>query len=464
MQKILILSVLALTVINYASAQSFSPDKYRRELNSEVDSLIADTNLLIPYRSLDLLFQEKASSYLTNGSDVSLFSNYVILNTDDDRLTFGHNFPLQLKKNKDKKFAIRNLLSTSFIADIDEGFAPLFSKEEFSKKMGVNLKYTHLFRGILWFDGKSNKQKRPYSIGGKELNEQEKFDLYVRGLEAEILYQMKQDSIELEGKLAMVRGTKDEIVKAKNEIGKTYFKKKKYIENYYKTIKDDLSIGDHYNRMFYNWFSLEAYTPITASEYSVADTSDMMLTNAADIKFRPFEAKINYSLLYQTSSSGNMFINLYEKSYLNNNIRAEEIEESTIADYTNIGSTDTLALLPINTRSAYRILYSSFWSHQIGGRITYYFPKVDRKKRVLKLLENKGFFISVDKTFGEFNPFNLSFGIPLTFTGEKADSPINLEFKITFTDLADNVAPSRTAYEKLVWGFSTSVPFGNLMK
>lgn len=140
------------------AAQNFN--NIRHYLDSAETKTYTTTNMLTSYRGLDVFFARKIAYYLSASNDVSLFTNYAILNPGDDKLFYGHNWAFR----SGDAGRVKSMLTLGANLNYSNSFAAIVDNKKFQgTDASINIKYTWFNKGKIKFDSTSQIQLRPDS-------------------------------------------------------------------------------------------------------------------------------------------------------------------------------------------------------------------------------------------------------------------------------------------------------------
>src|ERR1700730_970346 len=165
MRKIFFLLMVILSLKDTLFAQTTAADAIKKKLevlNNDVTGKPCDTKngMIITNRALNVLFANKIAFYLAEGGDLSLYKNYATLNSSSGLLSINQNFG----KGGPSENPMKSLTTVGVRANIADGFASIFSNQQFNNELGFTIKQTWFFKGTVQFDQCNQVTKPTYAL------------------------------------------------------------------------------------------------------------------------------------------------------------------------------------------------------------------------------------------------------------------------------------------------------------
>jgi hypothetical protein len=413
------------------------------------DAPAASPNMIVSYRTLDLFFAKKIAFYLSGSKDLSLFNNYAVLDFGDDKAKIGWN----INVSKHGSPRISNVFTVGLQAAVAKNFATLFSSKKLNNDIGVDLKYSHIFRGSIWFD--RNVQIQRLFTGPPKTKPQK---ILMNEKRVLITESLKLDSARLWADYdKYIAALKKEYPAADfietEEKGKAEAIKKKILKSYFENELEQLEDPENeaYNKSFAQWISINSFIPVTKTTYF--GTSDL---NQAplDLITRKWNFAFNYNMLKEYKRN-KLFLNGGIVIFKNNNADAGIMEELNLEKYKLISTVaDTSTIATLSSDQIYFGNYETFWTPSVKGQLVFY-PSWSQRL---------GIDLSLVKKFGKDQALDFVLGFPIMLTGQNEDSPVNIILQLKMPDINNKNEPEKTLKEKIQIGFTVGLPFNSILK
>lgn len=448
MRKIIICTLLFST-ISVLKAQNQEIDLIKEQIKAEVNVAEKDTHLLTN-KAINLFFAKRVANYLSGTQELSLFTNYASINTDNDRFSIGQN--INLPKDSGR---IRHSISIAFEANIKEKWASVYESKDWSKEMGINLKYTYIGGGSINYRLKdrikTQTQNKKDSVTPKIIADQfsymiDKRKIISANVNAKLAKEWNDFIIEISEltDTVTIKELKDSKLKKLS---------KKYKEDFAKQEEEeveDTDGGNRYNRSSVWWWSFGAFVPISDKKYTVADSFSV---NTHYKYLYPIEVFSKINRLQEISNS-RFFFNLGYKGYFNNSIKSETITGYDFNTYKSLNAShDTSIASMVETNKVYVGKFESYFTSVLKMQMIWFNKKWDYV----------GIDIFCEKYFGKYDPINAGIGLPFNLKGKDDETKVNFELLFKTTDLGNTIQPNKSIDEKFVIGFSVALPFGSII-
>jgi len=459
--KIFYLLSLTLFIGTIGSAQEL--DTFSRYLEKIEKQLIRDEpsrkkrnksfsmkkDRLMTYPALNVFMAKRVNAYLSGSGDLSLNSNYFILEASSGRLFLGHNWA---KSPSETNSRTQFVLTTGLKANVANTFATIYTgaSNRFADDIGGALKLTWLGRGTIYYDDEKQVQ---FKKGGPEASDfkslspsysQKEIASFYRTLFREEASANFKENIE-----AFERNT-EKLDPTFRELQRQDFRKKRitYYKNLMITKEADIVYDQQlFNTYWNHWVSLNFYIPFTKKTYN---TSPDFLQAVEAKKFYNFEGDIYYNQILETKRLS-LFNSLSIGLLVLNNINTSQLKQFSITEYRDLTNGGNLTLASLQRNEVYIGDYESQLTPIIRWQLVGLFLA---QKRL-------GLSFQVEKYFDLFNPLNLKAGIPFNLPGKDKKTKVSFELQFKWNDLNNTLFPDRSISEKLVIGLSVGVPISS---
>jgi hypothetical protein len=192
------------------------------------------------------------------------------------------------------------------------------------------------------------------------------------------------------------------------------------------------------------WTSIYVYIPITTSTYTVTPNFQ---SNFEDKELYPWQVSLTHTRIYESTKFGRFFVKFGGSLQGTNNIKAEELDGTSIEQYKNLGGIDTITLAKIDENTVYVGEYKNFTSPKMQLQLVY-FPKK----------WNIGLSAYAESFFGSYNPTNLKLGIPIRLNDKDGDPTVTFELQARFADIQNKIGQKDNSF-----GISVGLPFSSIL-
>ncbi len=410
---------------------------HRQILNTPCTS---DGTLAISERAMNVFLAEK-TAYVSELSDLSLYTNYIALNTLSGRLSINHNFQ-NTNGNSDR---IRRLFSVALYMDVANNLTPGLFDKKGEEEAGVTLNFKWLGRVTTRF---ADCSARENDVSQKQL-----MDQYRAVLLKQIEKEVTEKISEFESSLTQAASDTlspgaSSILKAKLRMDFNKEIQHGYEEKFATVQAQYLTNSKNFKLVTTGWTSFSLNTPFVFPRYSFAESFASSIQNR-----HPYTAELSLShtRLWESSKWGRLFATLTGRVWMNNSKLSQDLYRVTPTEYKSMGGRDTTHLTNLHNDKLYVGTYERFISPAASLRCVY-FP-TDGHVGLSMLLEQH---------LGQYNPLNCRVGVPIVLINKQKTPAINFEFYVMFYDLTNQVI-LKNARGKTVIGLGMGVPMSRLM-
>ena len=395
----------------------------------------------ISNRAMNIFLADKMG-YLSESSDLSFYTNYVTLNTFEGKLTINHNF----QKEKGIDEPIQKLLSVGVSVNIANGFAATFLDKKFENELGATVNYKWIGKVKTRFAGCAQNQNNG--------NQKQVMD----ALRAAIVHSLEIEINKKETDFKTAINTIDTTDVPGQDIQTA---KALMLQNFYEELKIDceeksvkqqaavLTKTQNFKLITTSWTSLTAYIPFTFPKYTIAQS----LTAALQQKHSyPLEVMLSHTRFWESSRAGRVFFTLSGNMLFNNSKLSYALNKVTLAEYKDLGGTDTLHLADLKNDRVYIGLYETFVTPSLTARLVYFSPG-----------SHVGISFLAEQNFGRNNLLNGRLGIPIVLINSKKLPAVNFEIYVSFFDMNNKIKQAEKFGNKTSIGLGVGIPFSRLM-
>jgi hypothetical protein len=415
-----------------------TPAQIISELKS-VNNKVANTpcstgkGMLISNKAMNIFLSNKVSSYLSGNEDLSLYKNYVTLNTAEGSITINHNFHQPV----DSDDWVRSFVIIGARANIANAYAARFSNKYFDNRLGFVLQKTWMGKPVTYYD-KCGSQKMA-------MDAQRAAILY--GLETALNrkavdFEHALDSI----KQAEIPGQNSN--GAKTRLRQDFYAtlRAEYLQKFSEAQSDLLIRTNNYNRVTDNWTSLGIYIPIILQKFEV---STALNTDVAKRYNYPLEFSLSHTRFWESTKVGRIFFTLSGRVFLNNSVQGGALYN---ADISGPEIADAANILSLNEGDRFIGNYKNYVTPVAAGKLVYIPPD-----------SHVGVSFRVEKNFGAYHALNSILGIPMVLIDKNGVPAINFEAQILFADMNNSIKGSQLPFNRNAIGLTVGIPFSKIV-
>ena len=401
-------------------------------------SCIGGNRPLVSNRAMNIFLADK-TGYLSESSDLSLFTNYVTLNSAEGKLTVNHNF----QKAAGIDEPIKRLLSVGVSAKFANGFAAGFLDGKFENELGLTLNYKCL--GAV-----------KTHCGNQTLYLQQKQSM--NALRAAIVYSLEIEIMEKEAdfKKAIAHVDSDDIPgqnpdSAKAVMMENFYQQlaAEYVEKFAMLQAETLTETNNFKRISTSWTSFTAYVPLAFPAYTTAKSFTKPFSEKHPY---PLALLLSHTRLWESAKAGRLFFTLGGSLVFNNSKLSYGLQKINLNDYKNLGGTDTIRLATVKNDRVYIGEYKAFLSAAFNARVVY-FPASS----------HVGISFLLEQNTGGYKLLNGRLGIPIVLINSKKTPAVNMEFQVLFFDMNKKIAVDRKKENRTAIGVNIGIPLSRLM-
>lgn len=393
---------------------------------------------VISNRAMNIFLADKAG-YVSESSDLSLFTNYVTLNSTEGILTINHNF----QKAAGLDEPIRRLFSAGISATIANGFTADFLDKKPEHELAVTINYKWLGKV------KMHCTKQPFNLQQKKAMD---------ALRAAILYSLEMEIKQRETDFKKATDTIDNAAiplqnadSAKALMLKNFYQnlETEYAEKFAMLQAETLTQTNNFKRITTGWTSATAYVPLAFPAYTTAQSFS---TPFKEKHPYPLALMLGHTRLWESARAGRLFFTVSGSLLFSNSKLSNSLEKISLSDYKNLGGTDTIRLATIKNDRVYIGAYKTFLSASFTARVVY-FPASS----------HIGLSFLLEQNTGGHNLLNGRLGIPIVLINSKKTPATNIEFQVLFFDMNQKITSDKQQGYKTTIGLNIGIPFSRLM-
>ncbi len=425
------------------SSKSQSADSIIRQLKSINHTVVNRScirgNLpLISNRAMNVFLADK-TAYVAESTDLSLFTNYVTLNSAEGKLTINHNF----QKATGNDEPIKRLLSVGIGIKFDGGFAASFLNDTFENELGLTLNYKWLGAVKTHCGNQTNELQKMQSMNS--LRAAIVYSLEIEMNQKETDFKKAVDSIDS----ITIPGQNSATAKAL--MLKNFYEQlsEEYAEKFAMLQAETLTHTNNFKRITTSWTSATVYVPLVFPAYTTAQSFTASFSEKHPY---PLALVLSHTRFWESAKAGRIFFSFGGKLIFSNSKLNYGLEEISVTDYKNLGGTDTLRLATVKNERVYIGDYRTFLEAWFDARIVY-FPTSS----------HIGISFLLEKNTGGYKLLNGRLGIPIVLINAKKTPAINIEFQMLFFDMNQKIAADRKQGNKTAIGVNVGIPLSRLM-
>jgi len=440
MQYLLFVIFFCLHAFSLKSQSTDSLIAQLKSINQAVvnRSCIRDNLPVISNRAMNVFLADK-TAYVAESRDLSLFTNYVTLNSAEGRLTINHNF----QKATGIDDPIKKLFSVGISTKFTNGFAASFLDRKFENELGLTLNYKWL--GSVKTD-----------CGNQTLYLQKRQSM--NALRAAIVYSLEIEMKQKEADFKRAVGNIDSSAipgqiptTAKALMLRNFYLHlaEEYAEKFAMLQAETLTNTNNFKRISTGWTSVTVYVPLAFPAYTTAQSITAPFSEKHPY---PLALMLSHTRLWESAKAGRLFFTLGGTLLFNNSKLSYGLEKISVNDYKNLGGTDTIRLATVKNERVYIGDYKTFLDARFDARVVY-FPASS----------HIGISFLLEQNTGGYKLLNGRLGIPIVLINSKKTPAVNIEFQALFFDMTKKIAVDKKQGNKTAIGVNVGIPFSRLM-
>ncbi len=396
---------------------------------------------LISNRAMNIFLADK-TGYLSERGDLSMYTNYVTINTSEGMVAVNHNF----QKATGIDDPIKKLWSLGLNANIANTLAATFLDKKFENELMVAVNHKWL--------GKVKTHSSACSPTQNNNNQKQAMD----ALRASILHSLKIEILKRDSdfKAALTAIDEADVPGQNPQMAKAIMQqefyenlKEEYTEKFARLQAETLTKTNNYNLIATGWTSLTVNIPLVFPKYTIAQS---LSSTFAEKHPYPLSVQLSHTRLWESSKAGRLFFTVSGEVFLNNSKLSYSLDKTNFAAYKNLGGADTLHLARLKNDKAYIGPYETFVTPLVKGRLVYFPPT-----------SHIGISFLLEQNFGRHNLLNGRLGVPIILINSKKLPAANFEFFISFYDMNNKTSVTKSAGNKTAVGLGVGIPFSRLM-
>ncbi|WP_420149409.1 hypothetical protein [Spirosoma sp.] len=390
---------------------------------------------LISNRAMNLFLSDKIGSYLTDYKSLSLYKNYITLNTLDGIFSLNHN----LFQPTGTDEPVRSFYVVGVRANVANAFISAFTEKPFSNELGATFKKT-------WIS-------KPKTVLHNCL-EKNVMDAYRESLLVLIEQEIKKREEEFTNSLLQLKQgslTNPEFTKVKDDIRSRFYAKlidefsRKFADSQYQELIETV----RYKRITTHWTNLSFYVPVILQRFTVVQS----IRSATETKKSyPFELSINHTRFWETKKSGRFFLTVEAGLSLTNSTQNYSLERVNYEQYKNAGGVDSVTLRQQKINTLFVGSYQTFLTPKAKVGFVYYPPD-----------SHIGISTTLEQNIGIHKPLNWIVGIPIVLIDKAGAPSANFEFRFSYFDVTHQLVTRQTFSDNMSINLSVGVPFSKII-
>ena len=378
--------------------------------------------MLVSNKAMSMFLSNKLSYYLSENTDLSLYKNYVTLNTAEGNVNITHNFHQPV----DRDDYIHSFTMMGARLNIANTFAAKYANKYFDNQISFMLQKTWMARPGTKFKDQRIAMDASRSIIVQQLGEEiakeaGDFELSLNLIKAE-----------------EVPGQDLNIVKQK--LTQEFYAKLRetYLQKFSEAQSNQLIHAEGFNTVTSNWTSLAIYIPIIRQRFEVSPAANQHTTPRYNY---PLELSITHTRFVESIKYGKLIMSANVKGKYNNSVQSGDLLQADIN-----GSA------PINIGNSFIGDYQNFLTPVIAGKLVYFPPT-----------SHFGISYRVEKNFGSYHALNSILGVPIVLIDKKDVPVVNFEVQLLYSDMNNTMKDKPMPYNKIAVGFTVGIPFSKVV-
>ena len=432
MKKHLLLIPFTLLVVSNLMAQEITKQSILNDLKAE--ALQADNNKdqLLTSTGFNILMQKKSLNYLTGISDLSLAKVYATYGTDNDKLTLGFNIPAKNPSTNRLAFIINPIVE----ADLKNNFSILYKDKKAKNNVRAGLKATYLF---------------PFSTMNFVPAEDKKAYKVLRAKKFAAIEARLNSESNNETSVTLLDGSDVKPDVKSSTIGEMKEKERQAFEEMGNAETDYLEKEKSYTWLQTAWISAWGFLPVMEQHKLTSPNNLELFENR---KFNLWEINLHGTYLADFANKGTFYLSGWVKNFNNNSANADLMTPVDYGQYSQFPGSNPMNFALLETNKAFIGDYKEFRTTNTNLQLVY-MTAFD------KILIKPGLSFRYEKNWGDYDPINLRFGLPLSIQGK--EKPFNIEVQYRINDISNYKNIADHSPTKII-GVSFGLPITLLYK
>lgn len=417
-----------------AGAQSSQPVIAElKAINTQITNTPCGTRqgALVSNKAMNIFLSNKVSSYLSDGTDLSLYKNYVVLNAAEGSIAIDHNFRQPVEGDE----SVRSFFVLGARANIANAYSARFSNKYNDNRLGFLVQHTWMGRPAIHYECGSQKMamdaQRAIILHNLETTYQRETGDFERGLDS-----LKQNEVPGQDMKAL-----------KDKLRKNFYAalRDEYIEKFSEAQSSALINSNNFNLITDNWTSVGVYVPVITQKFMVsADINSA----AAKRQNYPLELSLTHTRFWESNKFGRLFFTLNGKVIINNSVQSGLLYHADAFGETSVAAN----ALFLDKGNLFIGLYKNFVT-----------PTASAKVAWLPLTSHFGLSFRIEKNFGDYHAWNATLGVPIVLIDKNEVPAITFEAQILFSDMANSIKNTALPYNRTAIGFTVGIPFSKIV-
>ena len=401
-------------------------------INAKVTSAPCNTGqgMLISNKAMNIFLSNKVSSYLSEGTDLSLYKNYLLMNAAEGSLEVDHNF----RQPVDGDEQVRSFFVLGVRANIANAYAARFSNKYYDNQLGFVVKHTWMGRPVARYEC---SQK-----------------MAMDAQRAVSLHQLEAEAAErgnrFENELGLIKQAEvpgQDMNAVKTKLRKDFYAalRTEYLEKFSQAQSDALLNSNSFNLITDNWTTIGVYVPVITQKFIVAADVN---SPAAKRQNYPLELSVTHTRFWESTKFGRLFFTLNGKAYINNSPQGGLLYKAD-----SFGETSVAA----------NAVFLDQGNLFVGPYKNFVTPVVSAKLAWLPLTSHFGLSFRIEKNFGNYHALNGMLGVPFVLIDKNEVPVVTFEAQILFSDMTNSIKNTALPYNRTAIGFTVGIPFSKIV-
>jgi hypothetical protein len=406
-----------------------------KQVNNKVIATPCNTGqgMLISNKAMNIFLSNKVSSYLSDGTDLSLYKNYVNLNAAEGSLSISHNFHQPV----DSDDYVRGFIVVGARVNVANTYAARFSNKYFDNQLGFTLQKTWMGKPVTSFDG----------CGGQKLSMDAQRAVLLHSLQTAA----ERKAADYERALDSIKQTEipgQEMATAKNKLRHDFYAALRldYLQKFSEAQSNLLVQTNNFKLITDNWTTFGVYLPVIPQKFQISTDLNADVTKRHNY---PFEVFLTHTRFYEKPKFGRVFFTLNAKGFINNSVQSGTLYYADVNGQAVDNGTGTIAL---NQGNRFIGNYRNFFTPVVSGKLVY----IPGNSHV-------GISYRIEKNFGSYHAFNSILGIPIVLIDKKGVPAINFECQLLFSDMSNSINKTQLPGNKTAIGLTVGIPFSKIV-
>jgi hypothetical protein len=403
-------------------------------INAKVTNTPCNTGqgMLISNKAMNIFLSNKVSSYLSDGTDLSLYKNYVVLNAAEGSIAIDHNFHQPV----DSDDWVRSFFVLGARVNIANAYSARFSNKYYDNRLGFLVQHTWMGTPRTYYNNCGSQKmamdaQRAEIVHGLAIALRRKAADFEHGLDS--IGQAEVPGQNLNGVKAKLR--KDFYAGLRAE----------YLQKFSEQQSALLINTNNFDLVTDSWTTAGIYIPVITQKFMIAADVNSAVTRHLNY---PAELSVTHTRFWESNKFGRLFFTLNGKVIINNSVQSGLLYHADAFGETSVAA---------------NALFLDKGNLFIGSYKNFVTPTASAKVAWLPLTSHFGLSFRIEKNFGDYHAWNAILGVPIVLIDKNEVPAITFEAQVLFSDMTNSLKNTSLPFNRTAIGFTVGIPFSKIV-